>query len=612
MYFIKKFSGLTWAVISISLLFASTNFINAQRSSTKATFIERVKTLLQTQNPQNSDSIFNILREEAWSLKQDSLYVDLTFQQIEKNKNLVDIFQITSVLEDHMVKKYEFLKNHPKLLIFCYLYMSKYHLSRYKPSKSDLEISKYYFNRYLEILKTIPLNDNDIKLHQTHRLYYLEKTHNDSLLFYVNAYDLSKQKKNLILTRWYRSKNDHKNELIHAKKSEYVHELFVAYRNNLQLSKVDSLYPILLKEFKGKNSLNEHILYLNMGHRYVLERRYNKAEKMYLKALNYFEDSKNPSQLNECLEAVVDLKTVTGDLTSYKFYNTKLNNLRLKQHDEQLLIVEKYLRFIKNVTDLEGKTKKKAEKLEKEQVKNELKIQKLITSLALAFFLVLTVFMFFYFKSLKQRESLEYKNEKMKVDVLRSKFKPHFTFNALSVINYFIAKKDVKNASNALTKMATLLRSTLDNMGKDLVTYQSEYNICKDYMYLELLRFSDRFECEFMELNDPNIKGWKVPPGIIEPFLENSVNHAFKKNDYKGMISLTHQIKNNCLLICVKDNGVGFNTENINSEKLHGLEITKDVIKTTSLLYKSPIKLKIISEDNNGTTVTLTIPLMKS
>lgn len=52
MYFIKKFSGLTWAVISISLLFASTNFINAQRSSTKAAFIERVKMLLQTQNPQ--------------------------------------------------------------------------------------------------------------------------------------------------------------------------------------------------------------------------------------------------------------------------------------------------------------------------------------------------------------------------------------------------------------------------------------------------------------------------------------------------------------------------------------------------------------------------------
>lgn len=610
MYYVRRFIRLTWAVIIISLLTASTNCINAQRSSSKAAFIERVNTIIQTQNSQNSDSIFNVLREEAWSLKQDSLYVDLTFQQIEKNKNSVDIFQITSVLEDLMVKEYEFLKNHPKLLIFCYLNMSKYHLSRHKPSKSDLEISKYYFNRYLEILKTIPLSDSDITLHQNHRLYYLEKTHNDSLFFYLNTYDLPKQKKNLILTRWYRSQNDHKKELIHAKESEHTHELLVAYRNNLQLSKVDSLYPVLLEKFKGKNRLNEHILYLNMGHRYVLDRRYNKAEKMYLKALSYFEDTKNTYQLNECLEAIVDLKTLSGDLNSFKFYNTKLNSFKQQQRDEQLLIIEKYLRFMKNVTDLDGKTKKKAEKLEKEQVKNELKIQKLITSVALGFFLVLTVFMFFYFQSLKQRESLEYKNEKMKVDLLRSKFKPHFTFNALSVINYFIAKKDVENAFNALTKMATLLRSTLDNMGKDLVTYQSEYNICKDYMYLELLRFSDRFECEFMELNDPIIKGWKVPPGIIEPFLENCVNHAFKKVKYKGMISLTHQIENNCLLICVKDNGVGINTEKIYSEKLHGMNITKDVIKTTSLLYKSPIKFEITSD--NGTTVTLTIPLLKS
>lgn len=322
MYYVRRFIRLTWAVIIISLLTASTNCINAQRSSSKAAFIERVNTIIQTQNSQNSDSIFNVLREEAWSLKQDSLYVDLTFQQIEKNKNSVDIFQITSVLEDLMVKEYEFLKNHPKLLIFCYLNMSKYHLSRHKPSKSDLEISKYYFNRYLEILKTIPLSDSDITLHQNHRLYYLEKTHNDSLFFYLNTYDLPKQKKNLILTRWYRSQNDHKKELIHAKESEHTHELLVAYRNNLQLSKVDSLYPVLLEKFKGKNRLNEHILYLNMGHRYVLDRRYNKAEKMYLKALSYFEDTKNTYQLNECLEAIVDLKTLSGDLNSFKFYNT--------------------------------------------------------------------------------------------------------------------------------------------------------------------------------------------------------------------------------------------------------------------------------------------------
>jgi hypothetical protein len=543
-------------------------------------------------------------------LKEDSLYVDLTFQQIEKNKGSMDIFVVTNILEDLLIKEYEFLKNHPKLLLLCYLNLSKFYLSRYNTSKASMGLSKYYFERYFEILKTIPLDDSDIRLHQKHRLSYLEKTHNDSLLYYLKTYDLPKQTKNLILTRWYRSQNNHKKELIHAKKSGHTHELMIAYRNNLQLSKVDSLFPILLDKFKEKNSFNEHILYLNMGHRYALERRLDNADKMYLKALNYFEDNKKAYQLNECLEAIIDVKTQSGDLNAFNFYNTKLNTLKQQQHDEQLLVIEKYLNFVKNITDLRGKTKKKTEKLEKEQAKNELKYQKTITSVGLAFFLVFSIFIFLYFQSVKERESLEYRNKKMKVDVLRSRFKPHFTFNALSVINYFIAKKDVENASNALTKMATLLRSTLDNMSKDLVSYQSEYNICKDYMYLELLRFSDRFECNFKDLNDPIIKGWKVPPGVIEPFLENSVNHAFKGVKNKGVISLTHQIENNCLVICVKDNGVGIDTEKIYSENLHGMKITKDVIKATSKLYKTPIIFEIKSD--GGTIVTLTIPLLKS
>ena len=600
----------SWVLASMSLLSLSVNYIYAQQTNARDAFIERINTAFNRQDTQKSDSIFNVLKQEAWSLKEDSLYVDLTFQQIEKNKDSVDIFLVTTILEDLMIKEYEFLKTHPKLLLVCYLNLSKFYLSRYNTSKASMGLSKYYFDGYLEILKTTPLSTSDIRLHQKHRLRYLQKTQNDSLLYYLNSYELPKQTKNLILTRWYRSKDNHKKELIHAKQSGHSLELLVAYRNNLQLSKVDSLFPILLEKFKGKNSFNEHLLYLNMGHRYALERRFDNADKMYLKALNYFKDNKKAYQINECLEAILDVKTQIGDLNAFKFYNTKLNALKQQQHDEQLLVIEKYLSFVKDVTDLKGKTKKKAEKLEKEQAKNELKYQKTITSVGLAFFLVFSIFIFFYFQSVKERESLEYKNEKMKVDLLRSKFKPHFTFNALSVINYFIAKKDVENASNALTKMATLLRSTLDNMSKDLVSYQSEYNICKDYMYLELLRFSDRFECNFKDLNDPIIKAWKVPPGIIEPFLENSVNHAFKGVKSKGLISLTHQIEKNCLVICVKDNGVGIDTEKIYSENLHGMRITKDVIKATSKLYKTPIKFQIKSD--GGTVVTLTIPLLKS
>jgi hypothetical protein len=93
------------------------------------------------------------------------------------------------------------------------------------------------------------------------------------------------------------------------------------------------------------------------------------------------------------------------------------------------MVIRKYLSFIKDVTDLEIEIKKKADKLEKKQVMSDLRYQKTITSIGLAFFLVFSVFIFFYFQSIKEKETLQYKNRQMKVNVLRSKFKPHFTFN---------------------------------------------------------------------------------------------------------------------------------------------------------------------------------------
>jgi len=602
--------GSVWILASIVLISLCIIPMNAQQVTEKEQFIKKVNALIENQNIQKSDSIFNKLRKEAWSLKEDSLYVDLTFRQIENSEGSVDVFLVTNILEDLVRKKYEYLKKHPKLLLLCYLNLGEFHLSQVNNSKAMLNLRIYFFDRYFELLKKTPLSVSDVKLHQKNKLNYLEKTNNDSLFYYLDAYETPIKEKNLILTRWYRSQKDHARELVHAKKSGDSLDLLIAYKNNLQLTKVDRLFPLLLKKFKTEDSFNKHSLFLNMGHRYALELHFEKADNMYLKALRYFEDNKKYHQINECLRAIMDVKSKSGDVDAFKFYNIKLNTLTQLQQEKQLIVIEKYLNFVKNVTQIEAKTKMKAEKLEKEQVKNDLKFQKSITSIGIAFFLVCSIFLFFYFQSLKEKESLEYKNEKMKVDILRSKFKPHFTFNTLSVINYFIAKKDVENASLALTKMAILLRSTLDNMNKELVPYQSEYNICQNYMYLELLRFSDRFDCDFEELNDPAVKGWKIPPGIIEPFLENCVNHAFKGLKVKGLISLKHQIKNNCLEISVKDNGVGIDTEKLYSENIHGLKITNDVIKATSNLYKKPIGYEIKTE--GGTVVTLTIPRIKS
>jgi len=605
----SKLTKTYWVAIYIFIMSVSVNQINAQQTILKEKLIEKINAINIDPKIKISDTTYYNLRKEAWSLKEDSLYAELTFQQIEKNKGHIDVSLATTILGDLLREDYDYLKKHPKLLLLCYLNLGRYYLSQYNISKASLGLSKYYFEQYFQILKSIPLNTRELVLHNEHRLNYLEKTQNDSLFHYLDLYNRPQREKNSILARWYRSKKNHEKELFYAKKNNNQHELLIAYKNNFKHAKVDSLFPLVLGNFKNRNSFDEHILYFNMGERFAFDGSYNKAEELYLKALNYFEDEKKYYQINECLEAIINIKLKNRDINGFKSYNTKLNNYVQNQHEEQLVVIKEYLNFVKSVSKLEIKTQKKADKLEQKQVLDEVKYQKTITSAGIGFFLVFTIFIFFYFQSINERNFLEYKNEKLKVDVLRSKFKPHFTFNVLSVINYFIAKEDLENASLTLTKMANLLRSTLDNLNESLVSYESEYKICENYMYLEFLRFSDKFDFKFEALNDSRIKEWKIPPGIIEPFLENSVNHAFKDVETKGMITLKQHIEGNSLVISVRDNGVGIDTEKLFSKSSYGLKITQDVVEATSKLYKIPIGFEI--KTDNGTVVKLTIPLLK-
>ena len=114
-----------WLLIGISLLNLYSTPSNAQQTTEREYFILKINTAYN-QNSIPSDSIINSLREEAWSLKEDSLYVDLTFRLIQKKREKLDIFLITNVLEDLMVKEYEYLKKYPKILLTCYLNLGKF------------------------------------------------------------------------------------------------------------------------------------------------------------------------------------------------------------------------------------------------------------------------------------------------------------------------------------------------------------------------------------------------------------------------------------------------------------------------------------------------------
>ena len=555
---------------------------------------------------QLTDSIINVNKREALATGNDSLYIELTFQLFDKrNLNNVDIFDIT-LLNDLLINNIDISDKYLNMLLRAYLSLGYYFLIQEKPSSSDSGLVKYYFEKSFAILRELKLSPKELEQFQLHRLDYLVKTNNDSLFYYIDKYSIPKEKENLTLTRWHRFNKNHPRELFYATQTSDLLEQMIAFGNNNKIKEADSLYSILKTKYEFNNPEMEHVLDQEMAHIYLRYNELSNAVELYEKSITYFEQHDNLYRIEESLiplgvskcEAKVGPEEMSKHFERVKVFNKTKSKSQLKALTTHLNLINKLTtrNTKKSLTD-------------KNRIEQQLDIQIILINLGFGFLIVLAVYTFIYFQRVKERNELNVANNIMKINVIKSKFKPHFTFNVLSVVNYFIAKKDFENASTSLNKMAGLLRLTLDNINKDLVSYESEYKICEYYMYLEGLRFSEKFDFQIEPLTGFKTKNWQLPAGIIEPFLENSVNHAFNNMHKKGLITMGHQIQNECLVITLKDNGSSLDENIISKGYSHGLSISQDIISATSKLYGKEIKLEI--KTDLGTQIIITIPLLR-
>jgi len=136
---------------------------------------------------------------------------------------------------------------------------------------------------------------------------------------------------------------------------------------------------------------------------------------------------------------------------------------------------------------------------------------------------------------LKERQMLD----RLRLESLRSQMNPHFVFNSLSSINYFIAKEDRLAANEYIADFSRLIRSIIDNLGEDYITLDRELRSLNDYLKLEHLRFGDRFTyiVSIEKIESPDYV--TVFPGMIQPFVENAIWHGVRNlAERKGHISI--------------------------------------------------------------------------
>ncbi|MDF1560744.1 MAG: histidine kinase [Bacteroidales bacterium] len=155
---------------------------------------------------------------------------------------------------------------------------------------------------------------------------------------------------------------------------------------------------------------------------------------------------------------------------------------------------------------------------------------------------LLTLLPGFIISQLRHRE--QQKRDALRQQALRGQMNPHFIFNAMNSINYFISNNDRRSANRYISDFAKLIRTVLNNMNEDYVRLSAELELLEDYLEIEHLRFGDKFD--YTLHIDPRItpEAVMVSPGFVQPFVENAIWHGLMGlEERKGTITVDVTLK---------------------------------------------------------------------
>jgi ligand-binding sensor domain-containing protein/putative methionine-R-sulfoxide reductase with GAF domain len=147
---------------------------------------------------------------------------------------------------------------------------------------------------------------------------------------------------------------------------------------------------------------------------------------------------------------------------------------------------------------------------------------------------------------------------KAKLEALRAQMNPHFIFNCLNSIDNLIQMDEKEKATLYLSKFARLIRSILENATNDTVDCWKDMETLQLYLELEALRFDNKFSYQ-VNIADEIMNGdYKVPPLVIQPFVENAIHHGLlNKIEHDKKLRVDVSVSGNHIYYLIEDNGVG-------------------------------------------------------
>ena len=153
-----------------------------------------------------------------------------------------------------------------------------------------------------------------------------------------------------------------------------------------------------------------------------------------------------------------------------------------------------------------------------------------------------------------QAEAAQRQATETQLRLLQSQLEPHMLFNTLANLRVLISLEPVR-ALAMLDHLIAFLRATLAASRQGEHPLTEEFARLSDYLAVMAVRMGPRLAVQ-LDM-PPELKDLPVPPLLLQPLVENSIQHGLEPQVEGGQVTVRARREADTLVLEVLDSGIG-------------------------------------------------------
>ncbi|HTP59516.1 MAG TPA: sensor histidine kinase [Spirochaetia bacterium] len=225
---------------------------------------------------------------------------------------------------------------------------------------------------------------------------------------------------------------------------------------------------------------------------------------------------------------------------------------------------------------------------------------------------------------IRETQDAHRREKEHEIRALQAQIDPHFLSNTLDTIAWIARERDEPRITRMLTALSRILQYSIGSAGGDgkaaapetapagkLVRWQDEIQWLSNYVFLQQTRYENKLSVRY-EI-DESINDLKTFHLLLQPFVENAINHGFRDRQGEGLILIRGRLNHDQVIVEISDDGCGMSEAKIDQVfggESRGIGIF-NVHERIRLTFGPPYGVTVEPRPAGGTTVRICFPALR-